>query len=201
MDQRDEPLPRRSGNDDSTPYAATYNTGQPPQAPYQPPPAYQPHYAPPPAKRKRTVPLWATIITGVVAFAIGAAAGSGSKSADKTAATTTPSATTGQTAGATTPPAAPVDRGPTGDVALAKFTVDTIGGVTVPVTVTNHSSKTSNYIIEFEIDDAAGTKIGDGIASTNNLAPGQKAQIDGIGMPSTGTPATVKLTKVTRYAA
>lgn len=113
----------------------------------------------------------------------------------KTAANNTPPAkSAGQAA------AAPADKTPNDDVTLGKFTVDAIGSVNVPVTVVNHSSKTSNYIIQFEVDNAAGTKIGDGFASTNNLAPGQKAELSGIAIATGGAPTVVKLTKVDRYA-
>ncbi len=108
--------------------------------------------------------------------------------------------------GGTAPPDKPasasaqVQTGPAADVTIDKFTVGAFGDVTVPVTVVNHSSKTSNYMVELEIDDAAGTKIGDGIAGTDNLAPDHKAVLSGIALSVNGTPATVKVVKVTRYA-
>jgi hypothetical protein len=86
-----------------------------------------------------------------------------------------------------------------GDVVLGKMVVGGFGSVTVPVTIVNHSSKTSNYIVQFEVDNAAGVKIGDGLAATNNLAPNQKAQLNGAAMGTGDGAVAVKLTSVTRY--
>jgi Flp pilus assembly protein TadD len=61
------------------------------------------------------------------------------------------------------------------DVVLGKVTVDpTLGLPTVPVTVTNHSSKRSNYIIEVALETADGkTQLASGFVSVDNLEPGQ----------------------------
>jgi hypothetical protein len=181
----------RDNNDDR----AAYNVGAPP--------SQAARYPIPTQKKRRTAPLWVPFATGIGGLVLGLAGGSGA-SKDTPAATNSHATATAPAPGAapaaTTKPAAPADKGAMGDVTLGKFTVDTIGAVTVPVTVINHSSKRSNYIIEFEVDNAAGVKIGDGIASTNNIAPGQKAQLSGIAISVGDGPASVKLTNVTRYA-
>jgi hypothetical protein len=210
MDERDEPM-RRRGGDNAGDYG--YTVGQPPG--YNTPPPSQQQWArppAPPAKRKRTTPLWVTIVVGIAGLVIGTGIGGAGKNKTDTSATGTTSQTSAPAPTATSAPAvqpptttkpaaaAPADKGPTGDVVLGKMEVDAIGAVTVPVTITNHSTKTSNYIIEFEVDDATGTKIGDGLSSTNNLAPNQKAQVSGVALSVEGQAATLKLTKVTRYA-
>jgi len=209
MDERDEPLRRRGGGDNAGDYG--YTVGQPPG--YNAPPPSQQWARPPAAlaKHKRTTPLWVTIVVGIAGLVIGTGIGSAGKSKTDTSATGTTSSTSSAGPAASTPEkpttstaaaaVAPADKSANGDVTLGKFTVDAIGAVTVPVTVINHSSKKSNYIIEFEVDDANGIKIGDGLASTNNIAPNQKAQISGVALGNgDGQPTTVKLTSVTRYA-
>ncbi|WP_354644336.1 FxLYD domain-containing protein [Kitasatospora camelliae] len=37
--------------------------------------------------------------------------------------------------------------------------------------MTNHSGKASNYMVQVEFLEASGTRIGEGIAATNGLAP------------------------------
>jgi len=159
-------------------------------------------------KHKRTAPLWVAITAGVGGLVVGMAAGGGSDKSTPAAATVTVTvpadpAAAGSPApapAATTKPAPPVDKGAMGDVVLGKMTVGAFGSVTVPVTVVNHSAKTSNYIIEFEVTDASGVKVGDGLAATNNLAPNQKAVLSGAAIGAGDGATAVKVTSVTRYA-
>jgi hypothetical protein len=193
MYERDSTDPQTGGYDYRAP---TRGSAPPPQ------PAY---YPPAPVKRRRTTPLWVTITVGGAGIVIGAAVGSGGSKNTPAASSSPVTVTiTAPTSGAAPAPAAaktaPVDKGTMADVTLGKPTFDSFGSVTVPVAVTNHSSKTSNYIIEFEVDNAAGIKVGDGLAATNNLTPGQKAQLSGAAMGSGDGGTSVKLTNVTRYA-
>ena len=167
--------------DSNTGQPHSYSTGAPPQAAYYPP-------QPPAAPKKKHKGLWITLAALGILAAIGIGNADG-KSTDTPASSSTASR-----------PTVPDERGPVEDVTMSPFTVDSIGAVTAPMTVTNHSSKASNYIIEFEVLNSAGVKIGDGIASTNNLAPGQTAQLSGIALSVSGQPDRVKLTRVTRYA-
>lgn len=88
------------------------------------------------------------------------------------------------------------------DVTLDGCTSDSTGFVTMPVTIVNHTSKRSNYVIELTVVDSAGVKVGDGLASSNNVDAGQTAKDDGIATV-TGSHAglTCKISSVTRYAA
>lgn len=87
------------------------------------------------------------------------------------------------------------------DVAIDTCAADDFGLVTADVTITNKSSKRSNYLIEMTIVDAGGTKIGDLIASSNNVDPGQVAKEQAVGSgPEDEAGFTCKLVSVTRYA-
>jgi len=63
----------------------------------------------------------------------------------------------------------------TGDVKIGKITVDSVLGFpSAPVTVTNHSSKRSNYLIEISLESADGkTQIDTADVAVDNLEPGQ----------------------------
>ena len=59
------------------------------------------------------------------------------------------------------------------DVTVGKVVVDaTLGIPSAPVTVTNHSSKRSNYIIEISLETAT-TQVDSTLVAVNNLEPGQ----------------------------
>jgi hypothetical protein len=93
---------------------------------------------------------------------------------------------------------------PAGDVAIASCAPDSDAGwVDAKVVVTNHSSKTSNYLvtIAFTSKDNA-TQIDTGLVAVNNLAPGQaSAPQDAMGTndaPAAGF--ACKAAQVERYA-
>ncbi|MGY3199789.1 hypothetical protein [Streptomyces sp. TE5632] len=97
---------------------------------------------------------------------------------------------------------APKERRPEDDVEVTRCGMDGTG--TFPqaeLTVTNHSSKSSNYVISVEFVDGSGTRKAEGTAALNNLASGQAAEEKAVGL-SSGVPAELKckVTKVTRYA-
>jgi hypothetical protein len=80
---------------------------------------------------------------------------------------------------------------------------DTLGFRQVQITVTNNSSKRSNYYIELSIESPDGaTKYDDAIASVSNLDPGQSTTGAAIGFVSDSVPsdAVVKLKTVSRTA-
>ncbi|WP_331747544.1 FxLYD domain-containing protein (plasmid) [Streptomyces sp. NBC_00853] len=68
------------------------------------------------------------------------------------------------------------------------------------LTITNGSSKRSNYMISVEFVNKAGTRMGDAIAASNNLAPGQAAEETAQGLDQITGEIMCKVTKVTRYA-
>ncbi|MFJ3203763.1 FxLYD domain-containing protein [Streptomyces sp. NPDC086989] len=91
--------------------------------------------------------------------------------------------------------------GAEGDVQIKTCEVDpSLGWAKAGLTITNRSSKTSNYMVQVEFVDASGTRLGDALAATNNLAPGQSAQNTAQGLDQIKSKITCKVTKVTRYA-
>lgn len=72
-------------------------------------------------------------------------------------------------------------------------------GPTVKLRITNHSSKRSNYMVSLNIENASGTKVGEGFASSNNVEPGQVAEEEAAATAS-GDVAKCVLKDVDRYA-
>ena len=65
-----------------------------------------------------------------------------------------------------------------GDVTLGAILVDPkLGALSAEVTITNHSSKRSNYIVDLSITDADGkTTLGASMVSAPGVKPGQTAK-------------------------
>jgi hypothetical protein len=88
------------------------------------------------------------------------------------------------------------------DVAISDCTVDeTLHWPAAEVKITNHTSKSSNYMVQVEFVDETGTRIGQGVAATNNLAPGQSALEKAQGAATAKGKISCKVSDVTRYAA
>lgn len=91
--------------------------------------------------------------------------------------------------------------GPTGDVRIDSCEVDDVmHWPSAKLTITNRSSKTSNYAVQVEFVDAGGTRIGEGFAATNNLGPGKVAKETAQGTGDVKGKVTCRVTEVTRYA-
>jgi hypothetical protein len=162
--------------------APTQNEPQHPSARPAPP-------GPVPPKKKSHKLRWTLLglggIVAIIAIATAAAGGA--------AKTTTPSTpTNNQSPG--------VSRGigsqdATGDVKLGSYTTDVIKVGHVGVTVTNHSSKRSDYMITVALESADGrTQYDTADVYVQNLEPGQSTSQDGIFTnTSTNPPATAKL--------
>lgn len=154
------------------------------------------------ARVKAMRPWWKKkrfIIPGVVVVLaiIGAAAGGGG-SKDKTSDTgSSPDATSGVNSNFSSNG----EHKPADDVEVVSCAKTVIDTVDVALRVTNHTSKRSNYTMEISLEDTAGTKVGDGYASTNNVEPGQVANVSGVATLS-GSPASFKcvLKDVERFA-
>jgi hypothetical protein len=90
---------------------------------------------------------------------------------------------------------------PAADISVATCAPDDVGVYHVTGTVTNHSSKPSDYIITFELDDPSGTRLGTADDFEQALAAGQSAAMDAISTVSTtGVKVTCKLLTVDRTA-
>ncbi|SDJ41768.1 hypothetical protein SAMN05444157_3273 [Frankineae bacterium MT45] len=175
-----------------------YDPNQPPYPPqaypaqgYAPPPGYAP-VPQPPSKKSHKV---RNIILGVIGvfvliMVIAAVANGGSK--------TTPDATT-TTSGAPKSSAPSIahelgSKDASGDVTLGKTSTDEIGYTHAAVTVTNHSSKRSNYIIELSLQSADGkTLYSSTTVPVENLEPGQASPQDAVFLTSTAVPAGAKV--------
>ncbi|MEU4094139.1 FxLYD domain-containing protein [Streptomyces sp. NPDC026673] len=191
----------------------------PPAGPPQPPPGWQqpgwqqPGWAgPPPQPRKSNVGkiigfgcLGVFVLAVLVVFSgvVGVLVGNGGGSDPKPGA----SKDSGR------PPTAPSkskgsgddkeqeEAGPTGDVKIDACTVDDlIKWPSAELTITNRSSKTSNYVVQVEFVDSSGTRISEGLAATNNLEPGRKAKETAQGLKKATGKITCRVTEVTRYA-
>lgn len=90
---------------------------------------------------------------------------------------------------------------PVKDVTVTKCEVDdTTDWPSAALTITNHSSKASNYIVSLEFVDKNGTRLDEGTASTSNLAPGQTSKQTAQGLTAVKGSIRCKVTDVTRYA-
>jgi hypothetical protein len=100
-------------------------------------------------------------------------------------------------------PAAPAADDKMKDAEISGCKVDSVlGWPSADVKVTNHSAKASNYIINVEFVDEAGTRVAEGFAATNNLAAGQAASLKAQGTSDAkGKKVSCRVTDVTRYAA
>lgn len=92
--------------------------------------------------------------------------------------------------------------GAAGDVSISSCGTDSLGQLEAVLSVTNNSSKSSDYMIEVVFESADGsTQLDSSIAFVSNLAPGQKASTEAISF--TDAPAgdfKCRVTDVTRTA-
>ncbi|WP_275672748.1 FxLYD domain-containing protein [Streptomyces anulatus] len=92
-------------------------------------------------------------------------------------------------------------KGAEGDVKITACEVDSaMQWPSASLDVTNRSSKTSNYIVQVEFVDKDGTRLGEGTAALNNLAPGQVSKEKAQGLTQVSGKVECRVTKVTRYA-
>ncbi|MFG2332462.1 FxLYD domain-containing protein [Streptomyces sp. NPDC048604] len=68
------------------------------------------------------------------------------------------------------------------------------------LTVTNRSSKTSDYEIGVEFVNASGTRVAEAVATVDNLAPDKVAQVTAQSLTQVDGPVTCNITDVVRFA-
>jgi hypothetical protein len=96
--------------------------------------------------------------------------------------------------------ASPQASGPEGDVRITKCEVDPLTTwASADLQITNSTSKVSDYIVNVEFVDGSGKRLGEALAATNNLAPGQKADETAQGLDEIPGKMECRVTKVTRY--
>lgn len=187
--------PQRNGYDQ--------RQGPPPQQPGYGP---QGSYGPPPSPKKKHTGRNILLVAGAVAalIVIAAVAGGGGSSG---------SPSTGSVAAATPTSAASKSTGTlsnssskshpaAADVTLASCSTDDIGYATSTVVITNHSAKTSNYLVTVTFTTKTGRQLGTGDAAVNNLNAGQSStpqEANSLAEAPAGT-FTCKIAEVTRYA-
>lgn len=115
------------------------------------------------------------VFVALIAVVASAASGSESESGDSKGSDTTAAATGGSTS---TPDSSAKSAGDAGEVDDVKINScgkdDTIGYAQANITVTNDSSKASDYMIEITFTSKDGkTQVGTGNSFIQNLAPGQ----------------------------
>lgn len=173
-----------------------------------------PYVAPQQPKKKRKIPIWAWVVGVVVVIAIVAgAASAGGKKKKSDDASTAPAAVAPSAAAAspavvapkptTAPKPTPSSLLHGEDVAITSCTADpTTGYLSAAVTVTNNSSKTSNYAITIAFESKDGSQqLDTGLVAVNDLNAGQVSQQTALGL--TAAPAAgydCKVADLTRYA-
>jgi hypothetical protein len=175
---------------------ATPVYGQNPQIPF----------APPSQKKSGGIPKWAWVVGAVALIAIIAAiASAGGSKKDDNAASTVPSTASSATPKSSVPAAKAPAKAPdhAEDVKITACTADTVTGfLQAAVTVTNNSSKTSNYAITIAFESKDGARqLDTGLVAVNDLNSGQSSDQTALGLsaaPAAGY--SCKLADITRYA-
>lgn len=174
-----------------TPPPPPPNYGPPPQQPYGPPPGFK-------LKRKKRFYqrfwlFWVPVIIVIIIIASVSASGGGSSGSNNAADNSGPSST----------PNPGVSKGiaskdASADVKLghlkAKKILGQVSYYYAPVTVTNHSSKRSDYVITVALESANGKKqIDTADVLIQNLEPGQSKSDEGDFLTTDKVPTGAKL--------
>lgn len=90
---------------------------------------------------------------------------------------------------------------PAADVSITSCEVDSaISFAQAKLEIVNHSSKPSDYIIGVEFVDAKGTRVAEGTAIQNHVAPGEKVEDTAGGSTQASGRVTCKVTSVDRFS-
>ncbi len=169
-------------------------------------------YPPPPPQQRKRGRKKIFLIGGGVFFLliiVVAAAGGGGGGTSGTAGSVTAGAPPAAGApaaggGAPAPAQAQAQAGPehADDVAITDCSADAAGWAGAKVTVTNHSSKSSNYVITITFESADGsTQIGTGLIAVNGLRPGQQSPQETSALKDAIPGYKCRVSDITRYAA
>lgn len=155
--------------------------------------------------RHKVLGVAGAVVLIIVIASVAAESGSSKKASTTTPASAaapvaTSSATTAAPAVTSTPKSAPSHAE---DVAIAACTPDELGNASAQVVVTNHSSKSSNYLITIAMESKDGkTQVGTGNVVVNNLGPGQASSPQTADSVTPAPPAgyTCRVADITRFA-
>lgn len=141
--------------------------------------------------RHKFLSAGAVIIVIIIIAAVASSGGSGKGKGDTAAST---GITTSESAGTVSHAE---------DVKIAKCDADDLGFADSQVVLTNHSSKSSDYIVSIAYETPDGkTQIGTGNVIVNNLGPNQSSsQQDADSLQKATGPYTCRVASVTRVAA
>jgi hypothetical protein len=92
------------------------------------------------------------------------------------------------------------DNPPQDDVTITTCGANALDLIEVSGTIVNHSSKSSNYLIEVDVVAADGTVYGQGFAAVNALDGGARAEWQAITAAEQRDGATCRLRSVDRFA-
>lgn len=140
------------------------------------------------------------ILIGIIAAI--ASGGSSKKSTTATTAASSSSQKSGSTTSNVLSQQAPSASPAANDVSISKCGLDpTLNDPTATLTVVNHSSKTSDYVITVAFDSPDGSQFDTGDADVQTLAPGQTGSATASSLKD-GAPSniTCKVTQVDRTA-
>lgn len=91
---------------------------------------------------------------------------------------------------------------PADDVKIAKCSSDSLGQLMASLTITNHSSKASNYLVTLVFESSDGsTQLDSSFASASELQPGQNTTVEAISFKDAPGAFRCRITDVSRYAA
>uniref|UniRef100_A0AAU2UWC3 Secreted protein n=1 Tax=Streptomyces sp. NBC_00003 TaxID=2903608 RepID=A0AAU2UWC3_9ACTN len=90
---------------------------------------------------------------------------------------------------------------PAADVSITSCDVDSATSFpSAKLEIVNHSSKPSEYFIDVEFVDVSGTRVAEGAAILNHVAPGEKAEDTAGGLAPVSGKITCKVTSVDRIS-
>ncbi|MFE7358149.1 FxLYD domain-containing protein [Streptomyces sp. NPDC057543] len=188
---------------------------QPQQPPYQQWPQQQPGWGapmPPPKKSRTGLIVTLSVLGGLVLLGgcgalvavIGANAVSEVSATGESTAVAVPAKSAPAAGVPAEKPAEKAKKAPTGPEADVKLHACEVNDMTnwpsAMVEINNGSKDTSNYIISVEFLDKSGTRVGEALAATNNVAAGQKVETKAQSLDKVSGDVTCKVTKVSRYA-
>jgi hypothetical protein len=89
---------------------------------------------------------------------------------------------------------------PAADVTITSCSIDSIGDANANLTILNHSSKSSDYIIQVGFFNPAGVRVDDGYGLENDVPSGGAVETTATGFGNNVAPITCKLVSVDRNA-
>jgi hypothetical protein len=206
-------IPQGQPGPDQPSWGQQPQPGQPyPPGPHPPQPGTPgQQWAPPPPSKKKPnkVLIGCGGCAGVVALfvVIAAVAASGSKGGGKSGTSGTPhsvsssSSSSKASGGGALTSSGNMSHPPQDDVKITSCSVDsTLNFPSAKLTITNHSSQPSSYMIQIEFVNSSGARVSDGYAAENTVRPGQTVYATAQGTDQVQGQVVCKAVSVDRIA-